>query len=224
MPGPIALVGGEEFTEPAEAFDRELLKLVEAESPNVAILPTAAQPENMYLAAAHGIAHFRKLDADPYGVMIGDRVTADAPMLVEELAGADIVYLTGGWPAHLLESLRDTLAWKRVLDMHEAGAVLAGSSAGAMVLCETMAFEGKETPALSVVSGVTVLPHFERSSDERVQQLREKAEERTYLGIDGATGCVLVDGAWHVYGPGSVRVITKSGADVIKSGGSFRLT
>ena len=224
MAGPIALVGGDEFTEPAEVFDRELLKLVEADSPNVAILPTAAQPENMYLAAAHGIAHFRRLDADPYGVMIGDRVTADAPMLVEELAGADMVYLTGGWPAHLLESLRDTLAWKRVVEMHEAGAVLAGSSAGAMVLCEAMAFEGKETPALGVVVGVTVLPHFERSSDERVQQLRETAEERTYLGIDGATGCVLVDGAWHVYGPGSVRVITKSGADVIESGGSFRLT
>ena len=224
MAGPIALVGGDEFTEPAEAFDRELLKLVEADSPNVAILPTAAQPENMFLAAAHGIAHFRKLDADPYGVMIGDRVTADAPMLVEELAGADIVYFTGGWPAHLLESLRDTLAWKRILEMHEAGAVLAGSSAGAMVLCETMAFEGKETTGLCVVSGVTVLPHFEPSSDERVQQLREKAEERTYLGIDGATGCVLVDGAWHVYGPSSVRVITKSGADVIKSGGSFRLS
>ncbi len=224
MAGPIALVGGDEFTEPAEAFDRELFKLVEAESPNVAILPTAAQPENMYLAAAHGIAHFRRLDADPYGVMIGDRVTAEAPMLVEELAGADIVYFTGGWPAHLLESLRDTLAWKRMLEMHEAGAVLAGSSAGAMVLCETMAFEGKEIPALGVVLGVTVLPHFERSSDERVQQLCETAGERTYLGIDGATGCVLVEGAWHVYGPGSVRVITKSGADVIKSGGSFRLT
>lgn len=223
MAGPIALVGGEEFTEPAEAFDRELLKLVDAKLPNVAILPTAAQPENAYLAAAHGIAHFRKLGADPYGVMIGDRVTADAPVLVEELAGADIVYFTGGWPAHLLESLRDTLAWKRIVEMHEAGAVLAGSSAGAMVLGEVMAFEGKEQPGLGVVPGVTVLPHFERSSDERVQQLRETAEERTYLGIDGATGCVLVDGGWHVYGPGSVHVITTSSADVIESGGSFRL-
>ena len=224
MAGPIALVGGEEFTEPAEAFDRELLKFVEAESPNVAILPTAAQPENMYLAAAQGIAHFRKLDADPYGVMIGDRVTADAPMLVEELAGADMVYLTGGWPVHLLESLRDTLAWRRVLEMHEAGAVLAGSSAGAMVLCETMAFEGKETPALDVVPDVTVLPHFERATEERVRQLNETAEERTYLGIDGATGCVLVDGAWHVYGPGRVHVIRDDAVDVVESGGSFRLT
>ncbi len=224
MAGPIALVGGEEFTKPAEAFDRELLKLVDAQSPSVAILPTAAQPENPYLAAAHGIAHFRKLGADPYGVMIGDRVTADAPVLVEELAGAHVVYLTGGWPAHLLESLRGTLAWKRILEMHEAGAVLAGSSAGAMVLCETMTFEGKETPALSVVPGMTVLPHFERANAERIEQLVKDARPgMTYLGIDAATGCVRVGEQWRVAGPGRVRVIRDEGVDVVDTGGSFRL-
>ena len=223
MPGPIVLVGGEEFTEQAAALDRELLALVESEMPNVAILPTAAKSENSYLAAAHGIAHFRKLDADPYGVMIVDRVTADAPVLVEELTGADVIYFTGGNPSHLLESLKNPLAWKRTLEMHENGAVLAGSSAGAMVLCERMSFGSDETQALGVVSGVTVLPHFERATEERVQQLQEAAEGRTYLGIDGATGCVLVETVWHVYGPGRVHVITKSGADVIESGGNFHL-
>ncbi len=225
MAGPIALVGGDEFTPPAEAFDRELLRLINAPMPNVAILPTAAQPENSYLAAAHGIAHFRKLDADPYGVMIGDRVTADAPMLVEELAGADAIYLTGGWPSHLLESLRDTLAWKRVREMHEAGAMLAGSSAGAMVLCEEMAFEGKKTSGLGLVERVTVLPHFERADDGRIQQIAEDAAPgMTYLGIDGATGCVLVEEEWRVAGPGSVRVIRRGDVTVVESGDRFRLS
>ena len=224
MAGPIALVGGEEFTEQAEAFDRELLALAGPETPSVAILPTAAQPENPYLAAAHGIAHFRKLGADPYGVMIVDRVTADAPMLVEELGEADVIYLTGGRPTHLLESLRDTLAWKRVLALHEAGAILAGSSAGAMVLCESVSFGRDATAALGVVPGVVVLPHFERADDARVQQLVSNATPgTTYLGIDGATGCVLVDGEWRAGGPGKVRVISAAGVDVVESGGTFRL-
>ena len=224
MAGPIALVGGEEFTEPAEAFDRELLKLVEEATPSVAILPTAAQPENPYLAAAHGIAHFRKLDADPYGVMIVDRVTAAAPMLVEELAGAHVVYMTGGRPAHLLESLRNTLAWKRVLELHEAGVVLAGSSAGAMVLCETMAFGGEETAALGVVPGVAVIPHFERVPDERIEQIVKDARPgMTYLGIDGATGCVRVGEEWRVAGPGKVHVISNDVVKVVENGASFRL-
>lgn len=224
MPGPIALVGGEEFTEPAEAFDRELLKLVGAETASVAILPTAAQPENPYLAAAHGIAHFRNLGADPYGVMILDRVTADAAMLVAELEGADVVYFTGGRPSHLLESLRDTLAWRRIVEMHQGGAVLAGSSAGAMVLCESMSFAGDETPALGVVPGVTAIPHFEHADDERVDRLTRAAHERmTYLGIDGATGCVLERDEWRVEGPGSVRVIRESRVETFEAGGTFQL-
>lgn len=224
MAGPIALFGGEEFTEPAEAFDRELLKLVGETAPSVAILPTAAQPENPYLAAAHGIAHFRKLGADPYGVMILDKATAAAPMLAEELAGAHLVYMTGGRPDHLLESLRDSLAWKRVLELHEAGALLAGSSAGAMVLGETMAFRGEETPALGVVAGVTVLPHFERASAERIEQLAKDAGPgMTLLGIDGATGCVRVGEEWRVAGPGRVHVIRNAAVEVVESGATFRL-
>jgi len=225
MAGPVALFGGEEFTEAAEAFDRELLKLVDSDSANIAILPTAAQPENPYLAAAHGIAHFRKLGADPYGAMILDRPTADAPMLVSELDGAEIIYLTGGRPMHLLESLRDTLTWRRVLELHEQGAVLAGSSAGAMVLCGRMSLGGETTPALGVVSNAVVLPHFERATDERVQQLVADASESvTYLGIDGATGCLMVDGKeWRVYGPGRVRVITTGGVESVDAGGLFRL-
>jgi cyanophycinase len=226
MSGPIALFGGEEFSEAAEAFDRELLKLVASDEANVAILPTAAQPENPYLAAAHGIAHFRKLGADPYGAMILDRVTADAPMLVTELDGAEVIYLTGGWPAHLLESLRGTLTWGRIMNLHKDGAVLAGSSAGAMVLCDRMRYEDQQAEALNVVSGVTVLPHFERASDERIEKLAESAEPgMTYLGIDGATGCLNVDGIeWHVYGPGRVRVITSGGVETVESGGTFQLS
>ena len=220
----VALVGGEEFTEAAEPFDRELLAVVEAKTANIAILPTAAKSENPFLAAAHGISHFRKLGADPYGVMIVDKITADAPVLVSELAGADIVYLTGGNPANLLEGLRGSKAWQKLREMADDGVVLAGSSAGAMVLGERMAFGGEETEALGLVAGVVVLPHFERADNERIEQLVKAAPEgMTYLGIDGATGCLRVNDEWRVTGPGRVHVITRDGAEVVESGGAFRL-
>ena len=220
----VALAGGDEFTEAAEAFDRELLALVEAKAPNVAILPTAAKSENPFLAAAHGITHFRKLGADPYGVMIVDKVTADAPVLVSELAGADIVYLTGGNPANLLEGLQDSRAWQKLLEMADDGAVIAGSSAGAMVLGERMAFGGEESDALGLVAGVIVLPHFERADAVRIEQLVKAAPEgMTYLGIDGATGCLRTGGEWRVTGPGRLQVITRDGVEVVKSGGVFQL-
>ncbi len=220
----VALVGGEEFTEAAEAFDRELLALVDAEAPNVAILPTAAKSENPFLAAAHGISHFRKLGADPYGVMIVDKITADAPVLVAELEGADIVYFTGGNPTDLLEGIRDSRAWRKLLKMADAGTVIAGSSAGAMVLGERMAFGGEESEALGLVAGVIVLPHFERADAERIDQLVKAVPEGlTYLGIDGATGCLRAGDEWRVFGPGRMHVITKDGAEVVESGGVFQL-
>ena len=220
----VALVGGDEFTEAAEAFDRELLALVEAESANVAILPTAAKSSNPYLAAAHGISHFRKLGADPYGVMIVDKVTADAPVLVAELAGAEIVYLTGGNPAELLEGLHHSRAWEQLLKMADDGVVLAGSSAGAMVLGERMAFSGGESDALGLLAGVIVLAHFERADAERIEKLVQAAPVgMTYLGIDGATGCLRVNGEWRVTGPGRVQIITNDGVEVIESGGVFQL-
>ncbi len=225
LPQPlVALVGGEEFTEASEAFDRELLALVEAEMPNIAILPTAAKANNPYLAAAQGIAHFRKLGADPYGVMIVDKVTADAPVLVAELAGADIVNLTGGNTADQLEGLHDTLAWRKLLEMAGEGVVIAGSSAGAMVLGERIPLDGQEGEALCLVPGVIALPHFEREDAARIDQLVQAAPEgMTYLGIDGATGCLREDGEWRVTGPGRVQVITRDGVEVVESGGVFQL-
>ena len=142
-----------------------------------------------------------------------DKITADAPVLVSELAGADIVYLTGGNPANLLEGLRGSKAWQKLREMADDGTVLAGSSAGAMVLGERMAFGGEETEALGLVAGVVVLPHFERADNERIEQLVKAAPKgMTYLGIDRATGCLRVSGEWRVTGPGRGHVPTRAWA------------
>ena len=54
--------------------------------------------------------------------------------IAAEVESADVVYLTGGNPAHLLETLRDSLLLDSIQTMLERGGTLAGSSAGAMVM------------------------------------------------------------------------------------------
>jgi cyanophycinase len=44
--------------------------------------------------------------------------------------------MLGGFTGYLEETLKDSLAWEAVLQAYQAGAVVAGSSAGAMVMCE----------------------------------------------------------------------------------------
>ena len=222
--GPIGLVGGDEFRGPAAAFDRLLLSLAPRSPASVAILPTAAVDGNPHMAAAHGVSHFERLGAQPYPVMIQDAATANDERLVAELRRADIVYISGGNPTHLLESLNESAAWSCLVERSQQGMILAGSSAGAMVLAERMLFRGQDLAGLGHVRGVVVLPHFERSSAERVEQLRSSLPpELTLLGIAGATGCVRQAGEWLVEGPGEVSVITSSNTEVFAAGARFRL-
>ena len=221
---PIALVGGDEFRGPAAAFDRLLISLAPQVRPAVAILPTAAADSNPYLAASNGVRHFERLEAEPYPVMIRDSATANDQALIDELRRADIVYFSGGDPVRLLDTMRGSTAWAAIEELSQRGAIVAGSSAGAMMLGQRMAFRGQDMEGLAAVPGVVVLPHFERSSPDRVKRLRASfAPELTLLGIAGATGCVRQGEAWRVEGPGEVSVITNSATQVFSAGASFTL-
>ncbi len=191
------------------AADRALLALLGPRA-WVVILPTAAdrRPD---LAGATGVAHFRSLGADAEAVLITDRATAHDDALVNQLAAADLVYMAGGNPRHLLESLRDTPAWETLRRRWREGMALGGSSAGAMVLCQAMLFQGKLIEALSLVPRSAVLPHFERrdaGSAEAAHKIFIDAG-LVGVGIDESTALVWApDGGWRVAGRGKVEVLS----------------
>ena len=72
-PGPISLVGGDEFGPRCESMDRELLDLRPstrlAARLAVAVVPTAAAGQRPELAAANGTRYFESLGAEARGVM-----------------------------------------------------------------------------------------------------------------------------------------------------------
>ena len=162
MKGLIALVGGDEFRRGCEAMDAVILEATGARRPRVSIVPTAAAAQNPAKAASNGVSYFSALGADASVVMaLGPADSAD-PDLMAPLEHADVVYLAGGDPAHLLNTLRDSLLLDALHGALARGAVVAGSSAGAMVLGSRMRYRGWRE-ALGVVDRVTVLPHHERA-------------------------------------------------------------
>lgn len=207
MSGAIALVGGDEFRPGCEKMDRVVLEASGVPSPTLLVVPTAAARENPALAAANGVGHFAALGADAAALMVTEPAHANDAELLAPLESADVVYLTGGSPAHLLDVLSGSLLLERLLEAHRRGAVLAGSSAGAMVLGEWMRFRGWRR-ALGVVPGVAVLPHHEQTDPEAVAaELAESAPDGiAVMGVDGKTGCLGQAGAWRVVGDGSVTV------------------
>ena len=202
-----------------------LLRLASRTPASLAVLPTAAFHENPQLAAANGLAHFERLGAKPYAVMIVDGATANDQNLVNQLRKADFVYLTGGSPTHLLDSLRGSRAWDCLVEMWQGGVVIAGSSAGAMVLCETMLYRGQLFDGLRLIRRVAVVPHFENSSPGSIERLQSDIPANLILfGIDSATGCIRIGSQWQVMGVGKVTIITKSNCLSVPAGEEFDLT
>jgi cyanophycinase len=225
MPRGIALIGGDEFRSGCEELDRAVLASVGAERPRLLVLPTAAAHEGPAKAASNGVRYFSELGADAAPLMVLDRSDAEDEALAAEVQSADVVYLTGGNPAHLLDTLRGSLLLRRLTDARERGAVLAGSSAGAMVLGAWMRFRGWRE-ALGVAGGIATLPHHERAHPERVaEELAADAPPglAAVLGIDARTGCLATGDGWTVLGAGQVAVYQGGAWRRNSSGESFTI-
>ena len=207
----ILLVGGDEFRASCAGMDRHVLEATGASNPRVAIVPTAAAFENPGLAASNGVRHFTSLGASAYGLDVVRREDAESPRAVAQLDGAHVIYFTGGSPEHLHSVLAGSPLLSAVNDACDAGAIWAGSSAGAMVLGSVMrrpSSGSPVSPALDVVPNVMVLPHHECSDPNSVtEQLSGSATVGlTVLGIDGGSGLLLDSDGATALGSGNVTV------------------
>ena len=219
MNGVIALVGSGEFTPAMAEVDRGLLAATGRDRPRVAIVPAASWPdgEAVFLRwAAMGEAHFAALGAEPVLVLIRDRASADDPVASAAISGADLVYFSGGKPGHLLEVLRDSVAGAALREAHARGSVIAGCSAGAMVLGGHQLRVGGRRflqppfgwqDELGLVPRLVIVPHYDAIPETLVAPLVLAAPEGALVvGIDEATALVGRDRWWQVQGRGRVTV------------------
>lgn len=219
MSGVIALVGSGEFTPAMAEVDRGLLAATGRDRPSVAIVPTASWPdgETIFMRWVRmGVDHFSALGADPVPVLIRDRESADDPVAVAAIAAADLIYMSGGKPGHLLGVLRDSAAGAALRAACARGAVIAGCSAGAMVLGGHQIRTGGGgflrppigwQEALGFVPGIVVVPHYDAIPETLVAPLVLAAPAGTVVvGIDENTAVVGRDGSWQVQGHGRVAL------------------
>lgn len=215
MSGYLLLEGGAEFGGQMARPDRRALELSGGLAASVRILPTAAAPDqNHRRAGNNGVAWFRSLGArDVAAVPVIDSVSANDPALAAAVGQARLIYLLGGFTGYLGETLKDSLCWQAALDAYTAGAVLAGSSAGAMVLCQHYfdPARGQVVAGLNLLPNTCVLPHHNTFGQRWAERLSALLPGVVLLGIDEYTG-LLDDGpgprktSWRVYGQGSVTI------------------
>jgi cyanophycinase len=235
MPGPVALVGAGEFLPTMAAFDAELLASTGVGRPRVAILPTASYPDGEVVFqrwAAMGVSHFAALGAEVEPVLVRDRAASDDPAAAQAVGEADLIYLSGGKPAYLVEALAGTAVGSALAAAHDRGAVLAGCSAGAMALAShAFDFRVRLVPfplrwgsGLGFAHGVSVVPHYDAWPEPFSALIALQAPRgAVVVGIDEDTAIVGRDGGWQVHGASRVTVWRGRQRERFRAGEIFRV-
>ena len=219
MPGTLALVGGAEWRKGCD-FDAELLKASGGDE--VLVLPTAAAYENPDKAVQTATKWFESLGGKVRGLMVLSRPDAEERANVEAIAAARFIYLGGGSPLHLRSVLKESKAWEALVHAWQSGAVVAGSSAGAMVLGDPMVDPrgGAYTLGLGLIEQLAIVPHHDTWPPERAHRTMQLAPRGVPIAaVDERTALIRDEnGAWRVAGAGSVQIFLEgnpAGLDVL---------
>ena len=145
---------------------------------------------------------------------------------VRQVRDATGIFLTGGNQLRLSSTIGGTLLADAVLERFRAGAVVAGTSAGASAMSSHMIAFGASggTPKhrmAALAAGLGVLPsviidqHFQqRNRYGRLLSVIAQNPSLLGLGVDEDTaGVVGPDGVMEVIGRGSVTIIDGAGAE-----------
>lgn len=229
--GPIALVGSGEYLPVMDAIDRALLA---GRPARMVQLATAAAPEGPdRLAWWHDLGRraAERLDVEQVVVPVIDRASADDAANAALVAGAGLIYLSGGNPPFLAATLRGSRVWTAIETTWRTGAALAGCSAGAMAMTGQVPDVRNPLRApergLNVVPQLRVIPHFDRFArrmpTRALRRLAASVPGVTVLGIDEETALVGGPDEWQVQGRRSVWELSSNGRVEYSAGALLRL-
>ncbi|HEX6551316.1 MAG TPA: Type 1 glutamine amidotransferase-like domain-containing protein [Ktedonobacteraceae bacterium] len=230
MIGYLLLEGGAEFSGLMAEPDKRAIELAGGFDAPITIIPTAAAPDNNHQRAGNnGVRWFHNLGATHVeSLPLIDKASANDPRLAAKISQSRLIYMLGGFTGYLGETIKDSASWQAMLRTYESGAVIAGSSAGAMVMCQYYYDPGKGNvvEGLNLLPNTCVLPHHDTFGKNWASRLFNLLPEAVLLGIDEQTG-MLDDGpegrkvGWRVYGKGAVTLYHHGKPTVYRSGQSF---
>lgn len=215
-PGVLIAIGGHEDKE----GDRTILKEVANRlDDGVLVLATVAshEPEG-YLEAYEqafadlGVREIREL-------YVNERTEACASQTLQLFDGARGVFFSGGDQLRIASQIGDTPVEQRVRRLLAEGGVVAGTSAGASVMSDTMLVRGSNqesyrigdlhmAPGLGLVRDMIIDQHFaERGRIGRLLGAVAHNPRVLGVGIDEDTAVIIEHGRMRVIGAGAVYCV-----------------
>ena len=220
--GSIALVGSGEYLPVMADFELSLIKDGQSndKQPVYVQIPTAAGRESR-----DRLQYWQELgrkQADLLGVEqvflpIFDREAAMNPDYANQVSESALIYMSGGDPHYLANTLRGTPVLEAIIKNWKSGGSLAGCSAGAMVMSSKIPHfrisSNSPTDGFNLLPNLRVIPHFNKFfkwiPDSAAKVLLDTPGDSILLGIDEKTALVRRSGEqdWRAYGEAKVHIL-----------------
>ena len=217
--GSVVLIGGAEDKEGERGILREVAKRARG-GPLIVCTAGSSVPYELF-----GIYRpiFRALGVKTVThVAIPQRDAADDSAVADAVRAANVFFFTGGDQLRITSNMAGSRLYRAMVDLYMGGGTIAGTSAGASALGQTMPMSNVEDehriaaasqllPALGLIPDVIVDQHFAQRG--RMGRLIAGVAENPRLlgiGIDENTGLVWQRGVFRVMGAGAVYVVDGS--------------
>lgn len=223
-PGPLIVIGGHED----KTGERLILRAVaERLRGGRLVLATIAshEPEGYLESYRDAFAAFGVTDI--VELYVNDRGETHDPDKLSVLDGVGGVFFSGGDQLRIASQIGDTPIEQRVRTIHDGGGLIAGTSAGASVMSETMLVGGASSeshrigdlrmaPGLGLIRNAIIDQHFaERGRIGRLLGAVAHNPRILGVGIDEDTAIVVEGERFDVIGSGAVYVV--DGEEVTQS-------
>src|SRR3954469_10455189 len=214
--GSLIIIGGHEDKEGDKEILREVCSRIGNKKLVIATIATS-HPEEVWQEYRH---LFRELGVTSLAHLhIESRTDAFSTERLAALDGAGAVFFTGGDQLRITSRIGGAPVCERIRGIFDRGGTIAGTSAGASAMSETMLVSGPSdqshkldtvqmAPGLGLINGVIVDQHFaERGRLGRLVGAVAQNPRLLGVGIDEDTAVVAESDRFQVLGAGAVYVI-----------------
>ncbi|MEI6812493.1 MAG: Type 1 glutamine amidotransferase-like domain-containing protein [Actinomycetes bacterium] len=233
MRGSLALVGSGEYLPAMAQLEKSLIQdgLTNGKANKFVQIPTAAGRESkdrLEFWRELGAKQASLIGVEQIFLPIFNRDSANNQDFADLISDSGLIYMSGGDPHYLAQTLIGTPVWEAILKNWQSGGSLAGCSAGAMVLSSQVPnfrlLKHGPTPGLDVIGNIRVIPHFNKFfkwiPDAAAKVLLHTPQGSILLGVDEMTALVQRSGNdyWQVSGQAKVHVLQGAPVEQLAEG------
>ena len=218
----ISITGSGEYLDSIRTVDSELLNKLK--DPYVLTFPTAAgQESSSRIDYWSDLAkeHFLKLGVRHKDFQALDSEALNSTEVLQEVEKANFIYFSGGNPNYLYSQIVNTSFHELIQTIHNENGILAGCSAGGMIMGEKMI----KGTGLGLIENSLIIPHYGESFYSWVTNTVKLLNRGKYklICLEKDTYFVLTENEIEIIGKQNVHIIFRDQHDTYQGNSTISL-